>query len=80
MILLHFDFLFLATSTPAPAWIYFGGFLFCKTETKLVTLGVVGEMGEGAEEGRTKAVAIEGDAISSRLRWLIPLIFRVFSV
>ena len=45
-----------------------------------MTLGVFGEMGEGAEEGRTKAVAIEGDAISSRLRWLIPLIFRVFSV
>ena len=45
-----------------------------------MTLGVVGEMGEGAEEGRTKAVAIEGDPISSRLRWLIPLIFRVFSV
>ena len=51
----------------------FCGFPFCKTGTKLVTLGVVGEMGEGAmEEGRTKAV--EGDPISSRLRWLIALV------
>ena len=69
----HFFFLFLA------AWVFFALSLFCKTETKLVRLGVVGEMGEGAEEGRTKAVAIEGDGISSRLRWLLPLI-RVFSV
>ena len=30
-------------------------------------------MGEGTEEGITKAVAIDGEAISSRLRWLIAL-------
>ena len=49
--------------------------------TKLVTLGVVGEMGEGAmEEGMTKAVAIEGEPMSSRLRWLIALVVRVVSV
>ena len=43
-------------------------------------LGVVGEMGDGAmeEEGRTKAVGIEGEAFSSRLRWLNALIIRVF--
>ena len=39
-----------------------------------MTFGVVGEIGEGAEEGRTNAVATEGEAISSRLRWLIALI------
>ena len=39
----------------------------------LVTFGVAGDMGEGIEEGITKAVAIDGDAISSRLRWVIAL-------
>ena len=39
----------------------------------LVTFGVAGDMGEGTEEGITKAVAIDGEAISSRLRWLIAL-------
>ena len=42
-----------------------------------MTLVETGEMGEGAEEGRTKAVAIEGEATSSRLRWLITLICSV---
>ena len=47
---------------------------FCKSVTKLlVTFGVAGDMGEGIEEGITKAVAIDGEAISSRLRWLIAL-------
>ena len=42
----------------------------------LVTFGVADDMGEGmegTEEGITKAVAIDGEAISSRLRWLIAL-------
>ena len=41
--------------------------------TKLVTFGETGEMGEG----RTKAVAIDGEATSSRLRWLITLVCSV---
>ena len=41
--------------------------------TKVVTLGETGEMGEG----RTKAVAIDGEATSSRLRWLITLVCSV---
>ena len=47
---------------------------FCKSVTKLlVTFGVAGDMGEGIEEGITKAVAIDGDAIGSRLWWFIAL-------